>query len=199
MKIEEIIKYIIGNDLLHARWLNSLSYLENCGARKIAKGQHPLAVQEERLKHAAEEFRHAYHLKKQIHKLNVEVPEDYRAEHLLAPKETIPYLNRLDLACCRYLKPKMETKEIKAYAYLLVTYAIEVRAAKLYPIYDKLLKESDSPVSVRSILLEEKEHLHEMEVALANYPFGPRDGAILCKLESALFTQWLTALGQIAR
>ena len=52
----------------HAKWLNTLSFLENCGARKIAACEHPTLVKEEMLKHAAEEFRHAHHLKRQIDK-----------------------------------------------------------------------------------------------------------------------------------
>jgi hypothetical protein len=42
--------------------------MENAGARKISKCEHPTLVTQIQLKHAAEEHRHAYYLKKQIGK-----------------------------------------------------------------------------------------------------------------------------------
>jgi hypothetical protein len=35
-EIEPILNVIVACNELHAKWLNTLSYLENCGARKIA-------------------------------------------------------------------------------------------------------------------------------------------------------------------
>ncbi|MGZ3633296.1 MAG: hypothetical protein ACXU9U_03630 [Parachlamydiaceae bacterium] len=73
----ELISTILANDYLHAKWINTLSYLENCGARMIAACEHPTLVKEEMLKHAAEEFRHAHHLKRQLAKLSVDPFETY--------------------------------------------------------------------------------------------------------------------------
>jgi hypothetical protein len=54
-------------------------------------------------------------------------------------------------------------------AYLLVTYAIEVRADEFYPIYqDALDNAAGSKVNVKSIILEEEGHLEEMINQLAN-------------------------------
>ena len=61
MKLETIIKKIVTDDVLHAKWLNTLSLMENTGARKISAGEHPLDVTLIVLKHAAEEARHAFH------------------------------------------------------------------------------------------------------------------------------------------
>ena len=52
-QIRQLIITIIAAPELHAKWLNTLSYLENCGARKIAACEHPTLVKEEMLKHAA--------------------------------------------------------------------------------------------------------------------------------------------------
>ncbi|MFN0064853.1 MAG: hypothetical protein ACKVOH_01315, partial [Chlamydiales bacterium] len=77
--------------------------------------------------------------------------------------------------------------------YLLVTYAIELRAGELYPIYQAALKHSQSKVQVQSILIEEKEHLREMEEELNCIPASPGYIEIICKFEAVLFDQWLKA------
>ena len=43
-QIESILNRIVASNELHAKWLNTLSYLENCGARKIAACEHPTLV-----------------------------------------------------------------------------------------------------------------------------------------------------------
>lgn len=81
-EIGELIAQIVKNPFLHGLWINTLSYLENCGARMIAACEHPTRVKEEMLKHAAEEFRHAFYLKKQLARIGKSY-EDYRRAHLL--------------------------------------------------------------------------------------------------------------------
>ena len=136
-QLKEILERIVPDNDLHARWLNSLSMMENTGARKISKYEHPVHVNVIVLKHAAEEARHAYYLKKQISKLTEDGCPDYSWPYLLAPVESHHYLNMLDVEACRYLKTTMGLtgRELKHGAYLLVTYAIEVRADMLYGVY----------------------------------------------------------------
>jgi bacterioferritin (cytochrome b1) len=67
--MQKIIEAIIRNNEIHAKWLNTLSFMENAGARKISACEDPVTVDLIQLKHAAEEHRHAYYLKKQILKL----------------------------------------------------------------------------------------------------------------------------------
>src|SRR5271170_3629580 len=84
-----LLTAIVASDELHAKWLNTLSFLENCGARKISACEHPTLVKEEMLKHAAEEFRHAHHLKKQIAKIPGGITiEDYTLSSLLGGTTT---------------------------------------------------------------------------------------------------------------
>ncbi|MBA3603022.1 MAG: hypothetical protein H0W50_05145 [Parachlamydiaceae bacterium] len=180
---------------LHAKWLNTLSYLENCGARKIAACEHPTLVKEEMLKHAAEEFRHAHHLKRQIKKISDETMEDYSLGTLLGGKLTLQYLNILDLKTSRYLKEKgLPENAIREASYLLVTYAIELRASELYHLYDEVLKEANSKVAVKSILLEEKEHLEEMKEGLLKLPLGDIYAEQVCKFEAELCRKWIFVL-----
>lgn len=83
MASREMFAHIVAQPERHAKWLNTLSFLENCGARKIAACEHPILVQEEMLKHAAEEFRHALHLKRQIYRLGLQPPVNYALSNVL--------------------------------------------------------------------------------------------------------------------
>ncbi len=182
-EIEDLIACILKNPLIHGRWLNTLSFLEHAGACKIAASAHPSAVREERLKHAAEEFRHAYYLKNQLHRIG-QVCVDYRSSMLLGGWETRHYLRRLNLFASRENRPL---------AYWLVTYAIELRAAELYPLYQSALQKISSPIRVQSILLEEKEHLEEMERELSRFPDAKASILAMCEKEGRLCRKWIFA------
>lgn len=196
----DILSQYIADTQSHAKWLNTLSYLENCGAKKIAETEHPLDVSKEMLKHASEEFRHAFYLKQQIStKLGSSLPT-YQKEMLWGGHATIRYLDRLEIKICRLLKkemPLLSKDTLKQYAYLLVTYAIELRAAELYPIYQDLLIQAKSPVSVRSILLEEKGHLEEMEKELSVHSISDEIKSTACAIERELYKKWLEKLQSI--
>src|SRR5580704_1253063 len=105
-KFRSLINKIVSSTELHAKWLNSLSLMENTGARKISKYEDPVKTNIIVLKHAAEEARHAYYLKKQIGKLAKDACPDYSYPYLLAPIESYHYLHMLDVEACRYIKNK---------------------------------------------------------------------------------------------
>ncbi len=193
--LKPILECILRSDDLHAKWLNTLSYLENCGARKIAACEHPTHVKEDMLKHAAEEFRHAHYLKRQLVRVTSRKLEDYSFVNMLGGITTLHYLKRLDVQACRYLtKRGFSKKQVKEAAYLLVTYAIECRADKLYPLYDACLRQLGSKVTVRSILLEEQEHLNEMREGLHHLSSGMMHAKQVCAMEEALYIKWLHSL-----
>lgn len=193
---EKLLAQIVKEERLHVQWLNTLSYLENCGARKIAACEHPTLVKEEMLKHAAEEFRHAHHLKRQMAKLLPHTCESYSLKYLLGGTASLHYLRALDARTSRYLaKEKLLPKStIRETAYLLVTYAIELRAEELYCIYDEALRRVGSKVTVKSILMEEKEHLNEMTAALKLLPSGVEDAEKVCSFEGELCKKWICEL-----
>jgi bacterioferritin (cytochrome b1) len=195
--IEKILTVIVADHEQHSKWINTLSFLENCGARKIAACEHPTLVKEEMLKHAAEEFRHAHHLKRQITKLSSKKMDSYSLSYMLGGMSTLHYLKALDIKVCRYLEKKgLKKTYIKEVAYLLVTYAIERRAEELYPIYDSVLQKSRSRVMVKSILLEEKEHLEEMKLGLKQIPDGDVYVEHVCAVESNLCKKWLVEISK---
>src|ERR1700712_1878313 len=197
MELTTILPAIIADNNLHARWLNTLSLMENTGARKISASEDPVTVTYIILKHAAEEHRHAFYLKKQIEKTAEGLCPTYAGEYLMAPAYSKYYLNQLDVDVCRYLKKelKLTGRALRFGAYLLVTYAIEVRADELYPIYQDALEAAGSKVNVKSIILEEEGHLEEMINQLKN--FSPQwqlhaDKAV--EMETRLFNDWVVAL-----
>lgn len=203
MKQEEQLRTavdkIVASDNIHAKWLNSLSMMENTGARKISKYEHPVHTDIIVLKHAAEEARHAYYLKKQIAKLGQDACPDYSYPYLLAPIESYHYLHQLDVEACRYIKTKLglSGREMKHGAYLLVTYAIEVRADMLYGIYQEALTRYKSKVNVKSIIAEEEGHLQEMQRMLEVFhPQWQQLAADICAIENTLFERWINAISQ---
>jgi hypothetical protein len=198
MQLATILPQIISDNQLHARWLNTLSLMENTGARKISASEDPVTVTYIILKHAAEEHRHAFYLKKQIEKTNAECPT-YSAAYLVAPAYSKYYLNQLDIDVCRYLKKELGLTgaELRFAAYLLVTYAIEVRADELYPVYQDALDAAGSKVNVKSIILEEEGHLEEMINQLKHFsPQWELHAQKAVDMEKVLFDNWVLALAK---
>lgn len=197
MKFKDNLIDILKDNHLHARWLNTLSFMENAGARKISASEDREKVNLIILKHAAEEHRHAYYLKKQIAKLGEGLCENYEDQYLIAPKASKYYLNNLDVQVCKYLKNSLGLKsnDLKFAAYLLVTYAIELRADELYPVYQDALTAIESKVTVKSIILEEEGHLEEMIHQLKAFsPDWEKHAAVAVDLEKNLYERWMIGL-----
>jgi hypothetical protein len=197
MELNKLLPFIIADNNIHARWLNTLSLMENTGARKISASEDPLTVTYIILKHAAEEHRHAFYLKKQIEKTGMALCPTYAPEYLLAPGFSKYYLNQLDIEVCRYLKKELGLtgKDLRFAAYLLVTYAIEVRADELYPVYQDALDDAGSKINVKSIILEEEGHLEEMISQLKKFSaeWGLHAEKAV-EFETRLFSDWVKAL-----
>lgn len=199
MTLYNLLERIVNNDEYHAKWLNTLSYMENAGARKISASEHPSEVNLIQLKHAAEEHRHAYYLKKQITKITSSFCENYKKEYLLASASTRHYLHNLDIKTCKYLQQHFTlTKEhLKYAAYLFVTYAIEVRADELYPVYQEILTKYSSKIMVKSIILEEEGHLEEMISQLDHFCEQWKIHAEhILTIENDLYQQWINSISQ---
>lgn len=199
VQLRKILDQIVPDRLLHAKWLNTLSYMEHVGATKIARTQSGPQATFMTLKHAAEEARHGFYLKKLAHRLDPKGIPNYEAAYLLAPVASHQFLYRLDLQASRLCyKAGLKGKELRSLAYLLVTYAIEVRADELYEVYQSYLGDYKvAKLSVQGIINEEEGHLAEMESELAKYPEEIRALTVpMLALENALYAKWLTAIGQ---
>lgn len=201
MEFHHLLKKMVQDGNTHAKWLNTLSFMENAGARKISKCEHPVLVTQIQLKHAAEEHRHAYYLKKQIGKIDPELCKTYENKELLAPIATRQYLHSLDIKACRYLQQafQLNKEDIKYAAYLFVTYAIEVRADELYPVYQQVLTEESSKIMVKSIILEEEGHLEEMINQLNEFSADWKLHAEhILTIEKELHKEWINAITEDA-
>ncbi len=195
--IESLLVDIVNDNSLHAKWLNTLSYMENCGARKISKYEHSNQVDITVLKHAAEEHRHAFYLKNMIARVEKDSCEFYGQDEVLGGYDSFQYLPKLDIYAARYLKQELgiQGSAMKQLAYLLVTYAIEMRADELYPIYQSVLKRADSKVSVYNIIKEEEGHLREMILSLeGGLPNWEEHAKVILQYEKELFNHWLTII-----
>jgi hypothetical protein len=201
MKLQEIFQNIIADDNLHAKFLNTLSLMENTGARKISASEHKTKVSYLILKHACEEARHAFYLKKQISKVaNIADFPTYENPFLIAPFASYTYLQLLDIQVCRYLKKALNLsgERLKYTAYLLVTYAIEVRADELYPIYQEALDNAKSKVNVKSIIVEEEGHLEEMITQLKSFsPEWKNHAEKALIIEQNLFEVWVKEIAMV--
>lgn len=194
--LKKLIEDIVSDDVLHAKWLNTLSYMENCGARKISKCEHPTRTDLEMLKHAAEEHRHAYFLKKMIERVQPNTCPDYERSAMLGAFSSTQYLHKIDLFASRYLLAQgMQGEDLINGAYILVTYAIEVRADDLYPVYQEVLKKNGSTISVYNIIKEEEGHLEHiqraMRVSLPNYE---KHAKAIVEFETQLFEEWVNEI-----
>lgn len=199
MEFYNLLEKIVQHHLTHAKWLNTLSFMENAGARKISACEHPSKVDLIQLKHAAEEHRHAYYLKKQIGKISPESCKTYEKDELLASVATRQYLHSLDIKACKYLQKtfSLTKEELKYAAYLFVTYAIEVRADELYPVYQEVLTKTSSKVMVKSIILEEEGHLEEMINQLNEFSDDWETHAeTVLAIEKDLHEQWINAISK---
>lgn len=194
-KLINTIIYIISNPAIHARWLNTLSYLEYCGAKKIAQHLPSKQVSLDLLQHAAEEFRHAYLLKKQIAKISSEPIHDYSKTTLIGNDHAIHYLNRLDLEISRLLKNNVIDQNMFKYsAYILVTFAIETRASTLYPIYQNILEQHQFNINLKPLIAEEDRHLEEMRTGIEKLNLPPTIIHKACQIEERLFQEFLNHL-----
>ncbi|SIQ82746.1 hypothetical protein SAMN05880574_12735 [Chryseobacterium sp. RU37D] len=199
MEFYNLLEKIVQHDESHAKWLNTLSFMENAGARKISACEHSTKVDLIQLKHAAEEHRHAYYLKKQILKINPQICKSYENYELLASVATKHYLHSLDIKSCKYLQEKfrLTKEELKYAAYLFVTYAIEVRADELYPVYQEILTKTSSKIMVKSIILEEEGHLEEMISQLNEFSEDWKAHAEnILMIEKRLHEEWISAIAK---
>ena len=199
-QLKLLIEQITQDPFVHAQWLNTLSFMENTGAKKISRFESKTDVSLLVLKHAAEEHRHAYYLKKQLAKLAPTGFENYDDAWLISPQTSKYYLDMLDVWVSKYIKKTLGLSgyELKWAAYLLVTYAIEIRADELYPIYQEILSAKQSKIQVKSIIVEEVGHLEEMKTQLAAFSTKwEAHATVACELENKLFQAWIQSLTQL--
>ena len=132
-KIEryDFLDSILRNQDIHAKFLNTLSFLEYIGARKIVKGRDEKSVDYETLMHMSEEIRHALLFKRFAMKVCSQ-ERGYDQEGVFCYEITRNYIGKLDNYC--------ETLVGADDCYALVSYIIELRAISFYRHYARKLE-----------------------------------------------------------
>ena len=134
IRLEASVGAIVADKNLHARWLNTFSYLEYVGFRKIVKSQRAEVLTAEILTHALEEGRHALGLKKIALKIGGEAFSTYAPENMLCGDEAEDYFQNLDAACDEAFADRPAALRAKL-VYCYVTWLVERRALQVYGVY----------------------------------------------------------------
>jgi hypothetical protein len=161
-RLEAVIGTIVADPTLHARWLNTFSFLEYVGFRKIVKSQRAETLSAVVLNHAVEEGRHALGLRKIAVKLGGPRFDSYAPETLLCGEEAESYFQDLDAACDAAFAECAEAGRTKL-AYAAVTALVERRALDVYGLYSRALGNSEIARKLEGLLAEEVKHLGEVE------------------------------------
>ncbi|MGZ3809531.1 MAG: hypothetical protein ACXVCE_15715 [Bacteriovorax sp.] len=152
MELESFLRKIISDSHLHARWLNSLSYLEYRGFRKIARSQKTEDITDETLLHLQEEVRHSLFLKKLAQKIGGQIFSHYDPSTVLVFDNLKNYFYHLDSTISSGMDSPVSS-------YQATSIAIEKRAMLVYKTYEKILREFGSDISIAPLIEEEERHL----------------------------------------
>lgn len=168
---DRLLDSIVISEPLHRAWLNTLSFLEHCGARKIHRTDFGPYLDETILAHAAEEARHALYFKKLVRKLDPAAPKDYDFRLMLCGYSGYRYFQMLDSGVERAVHEDPDLKHLNRskrnlLCYLYVTTLIEERAMTVFPAYNEALIRRGLPFRIDGIIREEKGHLEEMQQML---------------------------------
>jgi hypothetical protein len=174
----------------HARFLNTLSFLEYVGSRKIMKSQPESRVTADLLAHIAEEVRHAQLFKRMALALSDGRLVDYSAAALWEGEGAWRYFQGVDQAGPRLLQHYSSLADPWA-CYLLTTYGIETRASLAYEVYLDFAGVESHRKLVSGILKEEEVHLSETMAELARAFPDSRPLKELAGIEADLFWTWI--------
>jgi hypothetical protein len=193
-RLEDLIGAIVADPAIHARWLNTFSFLEYVGFRKIVKSQRAEALTAAILGHACEEGRHALGLKKLAVKLGGSAFDSYAPEALLCGEEAESYFQELDQFCDEAFADRSADERVTL-AYGYVTWLVERRALDVYGIYKSALGESEIARKLGGLLAEESKHLADVEALLqvADSSFAARSKEFEA-VEKSLYEAFIAAL-----
>lgn len=165
IEIQNFLEQIISCSKLHSRWLNTLSFLEYMGTRKMAKALLQEDFTETLLGHLNEEARHSLYFKKLANRVSSK-NLGFQREELLAGEEARAYFQKLDI------KSKTLAGGHTILNYLLTTWVIEQRAVLVYTVYNQLLAQKKYPFSLNPLLKDEINHLAHVKNSMEKLNFN---------------------------
>ncbi len=192
-RLEDLIAIVAKDPRLHARWLNTFSFLEYIGFRKIVKSQRAETLNAIVLGHAVEEGRHALRLKKLAIQIGGEDFDSYAPEFMICGEEAENYFQSLDRDCeAQFAGFPEELRGKLTYHY--VTWLIERRALNVYGIYQKAVKGTIVAEKLKGLLAEEVGHLEQVEADLAAAdPQHKLNAARFIALEARLYDELIAS------
>ena len=155
-RTSRFLETVISHKNLHGLWLNTLSFLEYMGTRKIAKALCQEIFNETLLDHLNEEARHSLYFKKLARRVASQ-KYGFQKQELLAGPQVRAYFQNLD-----EMAEKISQKQ-PFLNYLLTTWTIEKRAVLVYNTYNCLLRQKKFSFSLNPVLQDEKNHLHNVK------------------------------------
>ena len=162
------LSHVVKNPKTHAKWLNTLSFLEHIGSRKIVKSQNSKKLNLMLLEHIAEESRHAYFFKRLARKIGGEnFCLNFEDDFMIEGKKGEEYFQSIDHNAEDSLRDLFLKEESKKEAlflnYLYTTWLVERRALWIYNIYSKILKVHSFSFNLKPVLMDEEKHLKTVE------------------------------------
>jgi hypothetical protein len=152
-----LLNGVIANPESHARFLNTLSALEQMGGHRIMVSQHGRALDLATLKHLSEETRHAFFFKRQAER-QMGRPLTYESHEMFAPNSAYQYFKRLEANVKRCFEGRGGARA----PYLTMSMIVEFRATWAYQLYQSQLARASVAISLTSLIAEEKGHLLDM-------------------------------------
>lgn len=156
-RIKAVLRTVTSDSRLEARWLNTLSYLEYVGARKISRSVAASHPHLDVLDHLADETRHATAFKRLASELVGGEPGDYLCRNAAGT-----YFHKLDGELSAWTT-ELVGREHPALNYLLVTSMVERRAMMMYPLYRSASEHDFVREELQTIVREEQEHRTRIE------------------------------------
>jgi rubrerythrin len=204
--MKEFFRQLVENPVQHARVLNTFSYLEYIGFRKIIKSQPANRMTLQVLAHAGEEARHAMILKKMALRLtsslSATAKDDsavltYAETDISSGQAASDYFQQLDRYVADDLARAVLTSECGELTYFYVTWLIEIRALSVYSDYVSVVSADGSSTALEGLIAEEDRHLEYVTERLsARDPDFSKRSEKLKAVEHELFQQFFQSLIQ---
>lgn len=169
---------------LELEWVDMLSQLEYVGCRKILKAVPFPSIDAEVLRHVAEEASHAWLLKAVVAQGGKTGPTWESGKFAAAGWK---YFQRLDHGVSSFT-------ESASLRYPGVSWAIEQRVLKVYPLYLEITKNDSLFRALKQILMQERRH--EGQFGAVTYPEGYREKVL--ELEATLWRDFVMESRQLA-
>ena len=194
-KEDQFLRSLIQKKHFHARWLNTLAFLEHIGSRKIIKSQNSFVLDLELLRHIQEEASHAVFFKTLSLKIAPTLCLDFKEPNLLCGLDASNYFQSLD----HFVEEKLNELHAPQNAcYLYTTWAIERRAIELYKHYNDLLKDYHFDFHLDLILKQEEQHLKDTVSSIEKLDSKWNCSVLIKEFEtrsySRLLNKWVLSL-----